>query len=247
MELRKRQSSLMEYSKGSVLVLGLLVMAVLLMIGGIFLSLTVTNVAQIQTQADYVKAEYLAMAGLNKVFHDLREGYLDHQYELRDIEFDEGKSTVGTVPLSRLGIHEILVVSIGIIKNPAGQNLVNKQSVVAGIVKLNTPTDYVLFVDGDQSFRVGIEDMPLSLVGPLHINGNLYLKLRQLSASPPVFMAMLKPKEVKGPVIDVSRRVIYEGMTGNLIASDFQYQDVKIIAGIGSFIPSGFKGEWYVL
>lgn len=229
--------------KGSILILGLLMMAILLMIGGVFLSLTLTNVEQLQLEGEYIKAEYLALAGLNRTFHDLKEGYADHQSELKDIEFGEGKSRVGTVPLSRLGIHEILIVSGGIIKNPLSKSLVNKvQAVISGVVKLKTPTDYALFVDGDEPLRVGQGDAPLALIGPVHVNGNLYFKIWQAASDAPVFISMLKPKELRGPVIDVSKRVIYEGIGSTRENyTGFQYQNVKIVAGIGSYVPDN---EW---
>lgn len=222
--------------KGSILILGLLLMSLLLLIGGIFLSLTITYVKQFDIGAQELIAEYIARAGLYRTFHDLQENYSDHEHQVIEVKFGQGKYKVGTISLADRGIHEILIVSRGVIDNPDKTEYY--KMAIGGIININIPTDYALFVDGSERIESLYSLPSFFFAGPLHINGNLTLKLiineyMNSVSGTPKYIIILKPKEIRGPTISLSGRVIYKGISGGVQPSNFNWQYAKVITGEG--------------
>ena len=225
-------------TEGSVLVLSLLLMSVLLMIGGILLSLTLTNFQAVFLTSSELITEYIAKAGIARTIHDLKENYSDHDQQLIEVEFGEGKYRIGTVTLVGQGIHEILIVSEGI--KMTGQ--IDRVAIGAR-VKIDTPTDYTIFSEGDEYLRIYPGSSSIICTGPIHVNGSLYLRFAPYpyTMTDPRFLFIVKPTEVKGPTISTSNRIIYEGgidTVGGLGTLEYPWQKTKLTAGIGKVTPS---------
>lgn len=222
--------------KGSILILGLLLMSMLLLIGGVFLSLTLTYVKQFDIGAQELIAEYIARAGLHRILHDLRENYSDHDQQLIEVKFGQGKYKVGTVSLIGRGIHEILIVSKGEISGFSETQ--SHQMAIGGVVSVNIPTDYALFSDGDENIESLYGQPSFFCFGPIHVNGQLTIRLimnEYMDSGKPKYIIILKPKEIRGPTITLKDRIIYKSIIGTQTQpQNFMWQYVKVIAGEGN-------------
>jgi|GEM_PF-2741915 len=72
--------------KGSILILTMFVSAVLILFAGIMLQQTVLNILLIEKTAGVNKTYWIALAGINRQKHDLREYYFQHQMEFVERE-----------------------------------------------------------------------------------------------------------------------------------------------------------------
>lgn len=204
--------------KGSILILGLLVMAILLLIGGVFLSLTLINLSHINIDTETIQAFWIAYAGLERTIHDLKDDFGTHQQELIEFVFGEGKAKIGTVPLQQQGVREILIVSTGYKRK--------NSSSIAGRVKIDSTTDYVLFSEGDiiidssggvadasgKTYNLGngwnYSYQSYYFAGPMYINGNLKVRIIiRTTAQTKIIFA--KSKDISGPALSLSGILFY--------------------------------------
>ena len=74
--------------KGSILILSLVVMSVLLVLAGTFLSLTVTQFKLVSVEGDVVKARWIAKAGANQILYDIRKYYFDDPDKFKQLQYD---------------------------------------------------------------------------------------------------------------------------------------------------------------
>lgn len=217
--------------EGSILILGLLMMAILLLIGGIFLSLTLTNYGNIMVTSEDLQADYIARAGLNRVLHDLQEDFGTHANQLIEVPFATGKYKIGTYTIATRGIRDILVVSVGISSK-------SKSSLVT-MVSIISPTDYQLFVDGNEQFDPDYRFPSYAFTGPIRMNGNLTVGVQVYGGTTNTkYFLVMKPKNLRGAVISLSGRMVYTGITTLGVSSNHPYQQDKVMAGVGEVIPS---------
>ena len=189
-------------SKGSVLVLGLLIMAMLLLFGGIFLSLTTTNYQMITVSSDLEKLRWIAGAGVNHGIYGIKKYYFEPEKFIPLLkewssgkDFGDGKYRIGIVPVIGLGIREISIVSESMLKE-------DHYAVLKRVV-LSAPTDYVLFYNGNGYIGVGTTYMYIK--GPIHANGSLgFDVVWQVKDNQNYRIWIMKDPELKGPVVSAS-------------------------------------------
>lgn len=204
-------------------------MAILLLLGGIFLNLTTTNILLLGQEHEVLKAEWLAKAGISKALHDINEGYSNYTLYSRNINFAEGDIKIGIVAIASLGVREFLIVS----KSSLSKNSSISYS-LASIVQIDTPSDYVIFSDGDEKWEIAGEIGNMFLGGPVHINGNLHIWVSIYRQDPSAkFLAVVNPSNISGPVVKLKGRLIYEPLTPFSVPQNFDYSNSKVLFANG--------------
>lgn len=213
---------------GSILILGLLIVSLLLMLGGVFLSLSLINIKTIEIGADSERAYWIALAGINQTIHDLQFSYYNHDQNYREIQFEDSICRVATLPLSQRGIHVIIITSIGSHKDVKAS--------LSSEVRIDTPSDYVLFFDGSKDFTI-VQSPSYLIFGPVHLNGNLSM-YGYLWSMWDTYIAMIKSPEIAGPSLSLSGYINYRGIVnGNPVDSQMtEKETVRFTVGEGNVI-----------
>lgn len=214
-------------------------MAILLLLGGVFLNLTTTNLLLLGQEHEVLKTEWLAKAGIFKALHDIDEGYSDYTLYSRNINFAEGNIKIGIVAISGLGVREFLIVS----KSSLSKNSSISYS-LASIVQIDAPSDYVIFSDGDEKWEIPGEVGNMFLGGPVHINGNLriWVCMQRQAPSYTKFLAVIKPSDISGAVVKLKGRLIYEPLTPYSVPQNFDYSNSKVLFADGII---DYKNQMY--
>ena len=210
--------------KGSVLILGLLIMAILLLFGGVFLSLTLTNFKTILAGSDDVKAFWIAKAGLEKMLYEIKINYFDKDVfneikkkYLAGIDFGSGKFKVGLVPITGQGIREILVVSEGILLNEAGEKPYQSLS---GKISLTTPADFAVFFAENGFLQTPWQHK--KIYGPVHANGAIKFQCQprlQGAVFPGSSYFIMKNNTLSGPTVS-STGITWRGNNPTFSSND---------------------------
>ena len=182
--------------KGSILILSLVVMSVLLVLAGTFLSLTVTQFKLVSVEGDVVKARWIAKAGANQILYDIRKYYFDDpdkfkqlQYDyIAGVDFGEGMFKAGMAPTEGLGVREMNIAAEGFAvstneysnaKQIGEEAKLSKQALIMA-VSITCPTDFLFFFNGNGALfgSMNINEgywVPLKVYGPVHANGSIFI------------------------------------------------------------------------
>lgn len=225
-------------NKASILILGLLVMSVALLIGGIFLSLSLINYEGITVSGNLIKSEWIAYAGINQAGHDIKEHLFDRDYFLNlqqkwlnGVQFGEGMYRIGILPVRGFGTREIIIVSLG---TNTLETKVGRYSSSAFITRLQiyTPTDYLYFFDGNGNITT-YYDLYASILGSVHANGSLFLD----GGPNPGYLRIVKPddEDIVGPTVSATG-IIFRGSVKDTWETypNFNAIEIPIIIGVGN-------------
>ncbi|MFH1824864.1 MAG: hypothetical protein ABH873_06525 [Candidatus Firestonebacteria bacterium] len=162
--------------KGSVLVLSIFVLAMILLLAGLFLQLTVINLMLLERSLGVDKAYWITIAGINQQKHDMKDYWFQHQMEyVGPKEFGGGQYKVGVATLIGQGIHRAFIVSLGEWPISAKEEERHRKCIYAQ-VSMNTPTDYLFFFEGKaHNFRSHNSGGNPIHAGPIHLNGDAYV------------------------------------------------------------------------
>ena len=148
--------------KGSILVLTLFMGTILVLLGGLFLQMTVGNIMLVERENEKVKGYWVAKAGLSKAIYYLRTYYFHHQEDAFEEPLgDDAKYKVAIVTLISDGYHKSIITSTGItgLKTP---DFINRKSIIAS-VSMNTFTDYANFWEGNAGYWQDTVSGPVQL------------------------------------------------------------------------------------
>ena len=207
--------------KGSVLVLALFMGTLLILLGGALLQLTVTNLKLVATAAQRAKTEWVAKAGLNKMYYDLKNNYFQNEQAILkdemgsvEIEYAGGVYKAGTATLIGQGFHRSLLVSCGYYGKKPGimedvpiEDRYENKVVLTMQVEMSTLTDYLYFREVGRQGIYNAEDS--YYFGPVHVNGNANIGFLAVSRGNEI--AYCKNKDDYGPVLRASGKVLFRG------------------------------------
>ena len=216
--MRKKQ-------KGSVLVLTLVLMVMLLFLAGVLLQLTLLNYMHITKSAESEKAFWIAKAGLSEAKYYVVKNWFDPEIMVaRCKEMVKGKNfgtnsdgtvsgsyKVGISPINGPGVHEIVIAAEGLTvpieeykrldEYDEKDRKDNFRTCLVLRVRMDTPTDYLFFWNGDGGLNIG----SIWFIGPVYANGSLFIGCPKTSPSSAGFEVnhsyFMKPDNLKGPTI----------------------------------------------
>jgi len=198
--------------RGSVLILGLVVMIIILFLAGIFLQLVMVNYMHIVRNLEREKAFWIAKAGLSEAKYSVIWHWFDPDEMVKVCKefingknFGSGSYRVGISPVNGPGIHEVIIVSEGMTESleeyKAGKK-VDKNTLILRL-RMDVPTDYLFFWNGDAGLRLG--GGGIYILGAVYANGGFFMSVPQSSPSTSGWVVnhvyFLKPDTIKGPAI----------------------------------------------
>lgn len=211
----------MKNPQGSVLILSLLITTILLLLGAVFLDLTIINIKNIQVgSVEVEQAFWIAKAGVAKTIHDLKENYFQNEQRLVEKKFGSGAYRVGVITLKEQGIHELLIISIGVIlgdeefekyKNNLLPETITKYSIVT-LARISSTTDYLYFMNGRNIIGAlpdGGEPQGFILYGPIHSNSKIFITgngkfTNSYDVTYQCGLDIVKPRDILGPAISTA-------------------------------------------
>ena len=207
-------------------------MAILLLLGGVFLSLTTINYNTLYLDTRLLKAHWISRAGLNQMIHDVKDHYFSYEKFLQTqktyadgVKFGDGiyRACIGLT--TGPGIREILIISEGIVDS-------DKKDAMLTRIRISTPADYLKFIDGHFTYSGQAWWDKVLWGGPIHVNGSIRFSLADNLSSGP-YLHIRKDAKLKGPVISSTGIVFHDGM----------YQDrPPILVGEGD-VSGSFNGD----
>ena len=233
--------------KGSVLVLTLFMSTLLVLLGGALLQLTVTNLKLVATTMQRAKAEWVAKAGLNKMYYDLKSNYfLNEQAILKDedgsveIKYGGGVYKAGTATLIGQGFHRSLLVACGYYGEKPGmmsdmpiEDRYENKVVLTMQVEMSTLTDYLYFREVGYQGVYNAEDS--HYFGPVHVNGNLNIGFLAVMRAGKNEIAFCKNTTDYGPVVKASGKILFRG--GGLAVGGYYDYPGNVLFGEGTMPP----------
>lgn len=193
-------------SKGSVLILSLLLMSLLLLIGGVFLSLTLSNVIVGITEGNNIVAYWIAMAGFARTEWEYKDNYFIHTNKAVEEEFNGGKLKRTTVTLKgRGGIHDNIVVIYAEYRD--------SKEVILERIRVSTPTDYMIFHPKDLQIAVEYFTSNKYYGGPIHANGDILFVIPNKGN----YLDIMKSNRIPGPVLSAGGDIFVSGHVYSMI------------------------------
>lgn len=239
MQMIKQQKKILG-EEGSAILISLFCISLLIYMACAFLTMSVNNYKMAKFTADSTKALWIAEAGVAQSIYDLREDYFAHEYQIKDENFAQGGYSSSIITIKGFGVHESLITSVGTYKN--------RKDAVGLIMRMATPTDSVLFFDGNAKEKCMWRTV---IGGPIHLNGSYMIGVNP--THPTYYFNMIKSKDILGPAIN-SFGYVYRGdgdhTYGNAGVGDGWVSASDYIPGTGITVDSStpdwnFSGDSY--
>jgi|GEM_PF-6696338 len=237
---RKKQS------RGSVLILSLVVLSVLLLYSSIFLLLSIGSYNLTENSSDVLRAKWIARAGIYRTLWEYRYDYYTHHRQVVEEDFCGVTIRRGTISLRGQGINDSLIVSVG--------GYGGTTSAMMMQTSLYNVTDYAMFFPRDTfisypDLDTGLDEGPgRCYTGPIRSNGDLVLMTSKYGGpgTPPSENTQrydyMKSADMRGPVLSAAGNIYlaasfrdYDVIPPDPFMNPFPgYIDCTMFVGIGN-------------